>query len=522
MKKRLFIGLGIVLFCLCLQAAPDGKSSLIRQYSTVDGKPVPVTMAEEDDLLAPVDNNAAKAEAERLAAEQAAKEEAERLAAEQAAIEEAERLAAEQAAAASAAALVAAQAVQAETETAVAEPAQEAESAQEAEPAPEAELTPEAEPAPVIAEQVTPVVVDSLPAEQTTEPDAATFAAEQAAMIEAMRLAAEQEQADAERLAAEQAFEIERLSAEEEAEQERMAAEEKAEMERLAAERAERERMASEQAERERIAAMQLEEQERQRVDPEQYEIERMSAMSAKLEGKKVVPNEDEWNTSIFKRYYDYSGRSVLSIVSVGYSTYFLVGQESSISSGRDAFERHLIDLQLFEWRAKWFGMQLFNFEFGVNSEGKQVKNTNELRPLYYRGGEQPDELLPASGNTMWFAYKPAIKFFIPCTKWLAFEFYGGVELDLGKMWKSMSPSYYDDSSVPAQNFFFAPFGGIGFAFSGVAILPLEIKMEYRHPVKELGEGTSCNTAIIPQGIYLSVQVHLAAPIGKKKKTETD
>ncbi len=525
MKKRFLLAFCLVVPYLSLYAVPG--SPLIQPYAITDGKPVPVTLTADDDLMAPADEDqlrreaeaeqAAKEEAERLAAEQAAKEEADRLAAEQAAQEEAERLAAEQAVLASTAAVVAAQAVQTETEhtenTIV-------------------EQVSETETLPVIAEQAASVVTDTLPAEQSTaEADVAALAIEQAALIEAARLAAEQEQAEAENLAAEQASEMERLSAEEEAEQERMAAEEKAELERLAAEKAEMERMAAEKAELERMAAEQ-EERERlaagQQAEPEQieieessepYDMERIAVLSTKIEGEKVISGKnDEAHPNLFNRYYNYSGKSALSIVSVGYSTYFLVGQESTISSGRDAFERHLIDLQLFEWRVKWFGMQLFNFEFGINSEGKQVKNTDEIRPLYYRGGEQPDELLSASGNTMWFGYKPAVKFFIPCTKWLAFEVYTGIEVDLGKVWQSMSPKFYDDASVPEQNFFFAPYGGIGFALSGVPVLPLEIKVEYRHPVNELGKGNRCNTAIIPQGIYLSVQVHLTAPIGRNKE----
>jgi len=86
---------------------------------------------------------------------------------------------------------------------------------------------------------------------------------------------------------------------------------------------------------------------------------------------------------------------------------------------------------------------------------------------------------------------------------------YGGIEVELSKFWATMSRSYYPDTSIPEQNFFFGAYGGLGFMFTPTPYVPLELKAEYRHPVKG-------NTMIVPQGMYLSLQVHLAAKTRKR------
>ena len=222
---------------------------------------------------------------------------------------------------------------------------------------------------------------------------------------------------------------------------------------------------------------------------------------------------------TVFTRYYEHSGRNMLSIVSLGYSTYFQVGTAvaNGVSPTADAFKRHLLSMELFEWRAKCFGMQMFNFEMGLNTPFISEENPEQNRYLFERGGENPTERVEAAANTMWFAYKPAIKFYIPCTKWLAVELYGGAEVDLTKMWSKMNTSYYaryrdetttDGLRIPEQNFFVGMFGGAGFMLTALPHIPLEIKAEYRHPIQG-------NTVLVPQGIYLSAQLHLAAPIKK-------
>lgn len=254
----------------------------------------------------------------------------------------------------------------------------------------------------------------------------------------------------------------------------------------------------------------------RKKKEQEEKEAAALVAQAAAQQQEAAAQPEKE---TVFTRYYKHSGRNMLSILSVGYSTYFQVGQAvaAGASPTEDAFKRHILNFELFEWRAKCFGMQMFNFETGLNTPFVSEENPEQNRYLFERGGYYLDERVEATAKTMWFAYKPAVKFYIPCTKWLAVELYGGAEVDLTKMWSKINSAYYtgyhnetnqDGLRIPEQNFFVGAYGGAGFMLTAVPQVPLEIKAEYRHPVKG-------NTALVPQGVYISAQLHLASPIKK-------
>ena len=206
----------------------------VRDYEDEeDTSPAPVAAAvaespetslfDEDDASADdMADEAARLEADRLAAEEAARLEAERLAAEEEARLEAERLAAEEAARLEAERLAAEEAARLETERLAAEEAARLEAER------------------LAAEEAARLEAERLAAEEEARLEAERLAAEEEARLEAERLAAEEAaRLEAERLAAEEAarLEAERLAAEEEArlETERRAAEEES---RAAAERA--------------------------------------------------------------------------------------------------------------------------------------------------------------------------------------------------------------------------------------------------------------------------------------------
>ena len=227
---------------------------------------------------------------------------------------------------------------------------------------------------------------------------------------------------------------------------------------------------------------------------------------------KEEKPVEKE---TLLKRYYRHNGQNSLSIVSAGYSTYFLVGEQASFanSPAAFAFKRHILNFEVFEWRAKCFGMQMFNFEMGINTP--MAGSTNNAKNIYKfeRGGANSDERIEATAKTMWFAYKPAVKFYIPCTKWLAVELYGGVEVDVTQVWNFVNSSYYSADKTEAltitkQNFFFGAYGGAGLMFTPLRQIPIELKAEYRQPLRG-------NTALVPQGVYISLQLHLAVATKK-------
>ena len=251
----------------------------------------------------------------------------------------------------------------------------------------------------------------------------------------------------------------------------------------------------------------------------EKEAAEQAAALAAQAAAQQEAANAQPEGETVFTRYYKHSGRNMLSILSIGYSTYFQVGPvvTAGASPTGDAFRRHLLNVELFEWRAKCFGMQMFNFEMGLNTPFVSEENPEQNRYLFERGGENADERVEATAKTMWFAYKPAVKFYIPCTKWLAIELYGGAEVDLTKMWSKINSTYYtgyhnetnqDGLRIPEQNSFVGVYGGAGFMLTAVPQVPLEIKAEYRHPVRG-------NTALVPQGVYISAQLHLASPIKK-------
>ena len=333
---------------------------------------------------------------------------------------------------------------------------------------------------------------------------------------------AEQERKDS--IAAAKAAEKERQDSIARAEQERKDSIARAEKERqdsiAAAKAAEKERQ-------DRPAAAKAAEKERQdSQDNRGYAIQDPYHPSASSKGgstgtSSYNPNPDAEPTSSYspaketsvqhtplrKRFYEHSGSSALSIVSAGYSTYFLFPGEG-VNTTKDLGKRHLINFSILEWRAKLFGMSLFNFEMGINTPSDEPGNR---LPKFQRGGVNEYQLLEADPKTMWFAYKPAMKVYIPLGKMCAIQLYGGVEVDLTKAWSKINTSYYEGhTEIPEQNFFFGAYGGTGFVFTAVKALPLEVKAEYRHPLRG-------NVALVPQGFYLSTQLHIAAPIKAKK-----
>ena len=221
---------------------------------------------------------------------------------------------------------------------------------------------------------------------------------------------------------------------------------------------------------------------------------------------------------SVRERYYKKAGTNFLSIVSVGYSTVFLMpNRMDGLTPAEFAGKRHFINFEIFEWRAKLFGMQMFNFEVGVNTPGwteggtylTKLMSGGELNHTGYGSG-----LKEADAHTMWFAYKPAIKVYIPCSDWLAIELYGGIEIDLTTAWSRVNVEYYKQhqKDIPSRNYFIGAYGGLGLMLTPAPALPIEIKAEYRNPVQG-------NMDIVPQGFYLSTQLHIGAPI---RKTQTN
>ena len=213
-----------------------------------------------------------------------------------------------------------------------------------------------------------------------------------------------------------------------------------------------------------------------------------------------VALEQTDQTPTLAKRFYSRSGLNTISLFTVGYSTVFLLpnhpqGYDITEFTGR----QHFLNLSLFDFRIHYIGASLLDFEFGVNTPGSTKHGV--YLPAVGRGGETPDKIEYAKVNSMWFAYKPSIKAYIPLAAWLAAEVYVGAQVDITSLWGKVLPTYYPDPVVPAQNWFSGGFGGVGLLFEGKMAIPIEIKCEYR-------QQSNGNMALMPQGFYLGAQFH--------------
>lgn len=168
--------------------------------------------------------------------------------------------------------------------------------------------------------------------------------------------------------------------------------------------------------------------------------------------------------SSYLQRYFDHSGKHMLSFLSVGYSYSFWD-------------KHHLLNLSVLDFRATLFGASLLNAEFAI-------------RPFDKR-----------------FSYKPEIRVYVPITASISVVPYGGVVVDASYLGQLMSKSYQYNLNT---DFYVNIVGGVAFNFSGVAHVPLEIKAEYRY---RLLPGTIDPTAY--SGFYIGVQLYMVKPFIK-------
>ena len=175
----------------------------------------------------------------------------------------------------------------------------------------------------------------------------------------------------------------------------------------------------------------------------------------------KLQPEKRSW----LQRYFDYSGFSSLSYFSAGYMYSCMGGN-------------HLVNVSLLDFRASLFSASLLNAEMSVSPFNKR------------------------------FAYKPNIRIYIPIHKCMALVPYGGAEIDASYI------AQYLDNNYPAYNvdndFYINAIGGVAFNTTVARHVPLEIKVEYRHPVLVPTAG-----ALNPQGIYLGAQIYFGSVFSK-------
>ena len=158
------------------------------------------------------------------------------------------------------------------------------------------------------------------------------------------------------------------------------------------------------------------------------------------------------------QRYYNYSGKSFVNYFSLG-ATY--------------SFADHhvLMSASLLDFRAGLFGMSPLAVEMSVS-------------PFVDR-----------------IAYKPSLRVYVPVTKNLAVVPYGGVLVDASAL---TSPK---GSYMPERDFYMNGFAGLALHLSAARRVPVELKAEYRFPIKQLS-----SAEFYPPGFYLSTQIYIGKP----------
>lgn len=174
------------------------------------------------------------------------------------------------------------------------------------------------------------------------------------------------------------------------------------------------------------------------------------------------------------KDYYERAGKAHLSFISGGYTL-----DLADNFQGDGAPFKHVIDLSVLDWRVRWFGMSLLNFEMEL-------------------GNAYPDKFDHRA------IYKPTVNFYIPVCKALAVKLYGGAEADMSYIYKA-NPNYdynYD------RDFFFNVDAGVGFQVVPHGWVPIEINCEYRYPIESLTKAQDRLT----QGFYLTGRFYIGMP----------
>lgn len=179
---------------------------------------------------------------------------------------------------------------------------------------------------------------------------------------------------------------------------------------------------------------------------------------------KEPKPKKDH-SDSWVNRYFNRSGYSSLSYLSVGYMYSCMDGH-------------HLVNASILDFRATLIGFSLLNVEMAVSPFNKR------------------------------FAYKPALRIYIPVYKYLSVVPYGGAEIDASYIGKYFDKNYtYDET----KDFYINAVGGVALNLTAARHVPMEIKVEYRHALLERANG-----ALSPKGIYVGAQIYFGSVFKKK------
>ena len=181
---------------------------------------------------------------------------------------------------------------------------------------------------------------------------------------------------------------------------------------------------------------------------------------SKEIPSNSITGSSEQASGTWLKRYCDYSGAKSLSYFSAGY-TYSFVDN------------RHLVCASLLDFRIKMFGLSPLCAEFSVSPVDVRV------------------------------AYKPTIRLCVPVYKCLALNPYIGVAVDMSYLGSLVNKNYDFNKD---RDFYVSAIGGVGLYVTAAKHVPLEVRVEYRHPVVTPSSG-----AFNSQGIYLAAQIYFGS-----------
>lgn len=188
-------------------------------------------------------------------------------------------------------------------------------------------------------------------------------------------------------------------------------------------------------------------------------------APPAKINKDDYVTSREKQKSQWLPRYYEHSGLSTLSFFSVGY-TYSFMGTN------------HIVNASLLDFRVSIVGLSWLNVEMSAWPFDKR------------------------------FAYKPALRFYLPVGKCFAFVPYGGAEVDASYLATYIDKQYTYDVT---NDFYVNAYAGLALNLSAQNVFAAEIKIEYRHPVR-----VPTNGALNPQGVYVGAQIYFCKTFKKE------
>ena len=203
-------------------------------------------------------------------------------------------------------------------------------------------------------------------------------------------------------------------------------------------------------------------------VDPQR--IQTLEIRLTELQETQSQPVQEQKQSkdrsnSWLNRFYDYSGFSSLSYLSAGYTFACMTGS-------------HMINASLLDFRVSLFSASLLNVEMSVSPFNKR------------------------------FSYKPNIRIYIPVAKCFSIVPYGGAEIDASYLGKYFDKNYTYDVQ---NDFYINAVGGLALNLTAARHVPMEINVEYRHPVLVPTAG-----ALNPQGVYVGAKIYFGSVFYKK------